>query len=64
MDIEGIYLDKPTLLVYQCDGEEETAINRVFQMEYLFQKKAISYNEKMKEIVLSYNSINKSNERT
>ena len=63
MDIEGIYLDKPTLLVYQCDGEEETAINRVFQMEYLFQKKAISYNEKMKEIVLSYNSINKSNER-
>ena len=63
MDIEGIYLDKPTLLVYQCDGEEETAINRVFQMEYLFQKKAISYNDKMKEIVLSYNSINKSNER-
>lgn len=63
MDIEGIYLDKPTLLVYQCDGEEETAINRVFQMEYLFQKKAISYNDKMKEIVLSYNSLNKSNER-
>lgn len=62
MDIEGIYLDKPTLLVYQCDGEEETAINRVFQMEYLFQKKAISYNDKMREIVLSYNSINKSNE--
>ena len=63
MDIDGIYLDKPTLLVYQCDGEEETAINRVFQMEYLFQKKAISYNDKMKEIVLSYNSLNKSNER-
>lgn len=57
MDIEGIYLDKPTWLINQCGVDEETAINRVFQMEYLFQKKAISYQDKMSEIVKSYNSI-------
>ena len=57
MDIDGIYLDKPTYLVNLCNGEEETAINRVFQMEYLGQIKAISQNEKMQEIVRSYNSI-------
>ena len=47
MDIEGIYLDKPTWLINLCGGDEEAAINRVFQMEYLFQKKAISYQDKM-----------------
>ena len=62
MDIEGIYLDKPTWLVNQLSGEEETAINRVFQMEYLFQNKAISYSDKMAEIVKTYSSINKHKE--
>ena len=57
MDIDGIYLDKPTYLVNQCGGEEENAINRVFQMEYLGQVNAISQNDKMAEIVKSYNSI-------
>lgn len=62
MDIEGIYLDKPTMLIYLLSGEEETAINRVFQMEYLFQNKAISYSTKMDEIVRTYSSINKDKE--
>lgn len=57
MDIEGIYLDKPTSLINRCGVDEETAINRVFQMEYLFQNTAISYQDKMAEIVKSYNSI-------
>ena len=62
MDIDGIYLDKPTMLIYLLSGEEETAINRVFQMEYLFQNKAISYSTKMDEIVRTYSSINKDKE--
>lgn len=63
MDIDGIYLDRPTNIVYRCSGEEENNINRVFQMEYLGQKKAISPNEKMAEIVRSYNSIDKDNDQ-
>lgn len=59
MDFDGIYLDRPTNIVYPCTGEEENNINRVFQIEYLRQRKAISPNEKMAEIVRSYNSIDK-----
>ncbi len=62
MDFEGIYLDKPTWLVNLLSEEEETAINRVFQMEYLFQNKAISYSDKMTEIVRTYSCINKDKE--
>lgn len=62
MDFDGIYLDKPTWLVNLLSGEEETAINRVFQMEYLFQNKAISYSDKMAEIVKTYSCINKDKE--
>lgn len=62
MDFDGIYLDKPTWLVNLLSGEEETAINRVFQMEYLFQNKAISYSDKMAEIVKTYSCINKGKE--
>jgi len=62
MDFEGIYLDKPTWLVNLLSEEEETAINRVFQMEYLFQNKAISYSDKMEEIKNTYRCINKDKE--
>ncbi len=62
MDFEGIYLDKPTWLVNLLSEEEETAINRVFQMEYLFQNKAISYSDKMEEIKKTYRCINKDKE--
>ena len=62
MDFEGIYLDKPTWLVNLLSEEEETAINRVFQMEYLFQNKAISYSNKMEEIKKTYRCINKDEE--
>lgn len=57
MDIEGIYLDKPTALINQLKGDEESAINRVFQMEYLCQVNAISTKNKIAEIGLSYNSV-------
>lgn len=59
MDIEGIYLDKPTMLVNLLGGDEQNAINRVFQIEYLFQNKAISYFDKMAEIVNTYSCIDK-----
>ena len=62
MDFDGIYLDKPTMLVNLLSGEEETAINRVFQMEYLFQNKSISYSDKMEEIKKTYRCINKDKE--
>ena len=57
MDIDGIYLDKPTYLVNKCGGDEENVLNRVFQMEYLCQVNAISQKDKMAEIVRSYISI-------
>lgn len=58
MDIEGIYLDKPTSLVTH-DGTDESAINRIFQIEYLGQQNAISPDDKISEIIRSYNSIGK-----
>ncbi len=63
MDIDGIYLDKPTALVNQLKGDEETAINRAFQMEYLCQMNAISPKTKITEIGLSYNSICKDQDK-
>ncbi|MBO7593635.1 MAG: DEAD/DEAH box helicase family protein [Salinivirgaceae bacterium] len=62
MDIEGIYLDKPTSLVNLCGGNEESAINRIFQLEYLGHKREITPNEKMSEIKRTYINIDK--ERT
>lgn len=58
MDIEGMYLDRPTNLIYRYSDVPETAINRVFQMEYLFNVNAISYNQKMTEIANTYKCVN------
>ena len=57
MDIEGIYLDKPTSIINKCGGDENNTINRVFQMEYLYQVKNISRETKMSEITNSYRNI-------
>ena len=57
MDIEGIYLDKPTSIINKCGGDEKNTINRVFQMEYLHQVKNISWETKMTEITNSYRNI-------
>lgn len=64
MDIEGIYLDKPTGIINKCGGDEENTINRVFQMEYLHQVKNISWETKMTEITNSYRNIGNSNPKT
>ena len=61
MDIEGIYLDKPTSIINKCGGDEKNTINRVFQMEYLHQVKNISWETKMKEITNPYRYIDISN---
>ncbi|MBP5503966.1 MAG: DEAD/DEAH box helicase family protein [Bacteroidales bacterium] len=61
MDIEGIYLDKPTSIINKCGGDEKNTINRVFQMEYLHQVKNISWSTKMTEITNSYRNIGISN---
>ncbi|MBR6369006.1 MAG: DEAD/DEAH box helicase family protein [Bacteroidaceae bacterium] len=61
MDIEGIYLDKPTSIINKCGGNENDTINRVFQMEYLNQVKNISWQDKMTEITNSYKNIDKRN---
>jgi hypothetical protein len=57
MDIEGIYLDKPTSIINKCGGDENNTINRVFQLEYLNQVKNISWETKMSEITNSYRNI-------
>lgn len=59
MDIEGIFLDKPTMIINLCDGDEINSINRVYQMEYLYEKRAISHSTKMLEIKNSYDCINR-----
>ncbi|MCQ2190687.1 MAG: DEAD/DEAH box helicase family protein [Paludibacteraceae bacterium] len=59
MDFDGIYLDKPTYIINRCSDDENLAIMRVFQMEYLEEVKAISQSEKMMEIVRSYSNIGK-----
>lgn len=64
MDIEGIYLDKPTSIINKCGGDEKNTINRVFQMEYLHQVKNISWETKMTEITNSYRNIGNSNPKT
>ena len=64
MDIEGIYLDKPTSIINKCGGDETNTINRVFQMEYLHQVKNISWETKMTEITNSYRYIGNSNPKT
>ena len=64
MDIEGIYLDKPTSIINKCGGDETNTINRVFQMEYLHQVKNISWETKMTEITNSYRYIGNSNSKT
>lgn len=61
MDIEGIYLDKPTSIINKCGDDEKNTINRVFQMEYLHQVKNISWETKMTEITNSYRNIGISN---
>lgn len=59
MDIDGIFIDKPTMIINRCDGDETNSINRVFQMEYLYEKRAISHETKMLEIKNSYDCINR-----
>lgn len=57
MDFDGIYLDKPTNIINMCSDEEVLALHRVFQMEYLNEVNAISQNDKMSEITISYCNI-------
>lgn len=57
MDIDGIFLDRPTMIVNLPNEDESNDIHRVFQMEYLHQVHAISNKEKIIEIKNSYDSI-------
>lgn len=61
MDIDGIYLDKPTMVVNLLGEDETNNMHRVFQMEYLHQVHAISDETKFMEIKNSYDNIDNEN---